>query len=74
MRRWRDWLECVTIAFDGGLWAGFLQAAEARALIAFIPLPIITGSLNPPGRTQIELPEATGSKWALAFRQRMPAG
>lgn len=42
----------VMIALDSGMWAGFLRAAEARALIASLPQPIIAGSVNPPGRIQ----------------------
>ena len=40
----------VMIAFDTGFMAGFLHSPEARALIASIHLPIVAGSLSPPGR------------------------
>jgi indole-3-acetate monooxygenase len=40
----------VMITFDTGMWAGFFHAAEARALIASIPQPILAGSISPPGR------------------------
>lgn len=40
----------VMIAFDTGFMAGFLHEPQARALIASIHLPIVAGSLSPPGR------------------------
>jgi len=38
------------IAFDTGMWAGYLHKAQPRELIASIPAPILAGSINPPGR------------------------
>jgi indole-3-acetate monooxygenase len=40
----------VMIAFDTGMWAGYLHKAQLRDLIASIPEPILAGSINPPGR------------------------
>ena len=40
----------VMIAFDTGMWAGYLHKAQSRELIASIPAPIVAGSINPPGR------------------------
>jgi len=40
----------VMIAFDTGMWAGYLHAPQPRKLINSIPEPILAGSINPPGR------------------------
>jgi len=40
----------VMIAFDTGLWAGFIHKPQARTLIASIPQPILAGVISPPGR------------------------
>ncbi|HUA32292.1 MAG TPA: acyl-CoA dehydrogenase family protein [Candidatus Binataceae bacterium] len=40
----------VMIAFDLGVWGGFLGAPNARKLIASIPRAIIAGSVSPPGQ------------------------
>ncbi len=40
----------VMIAFDTGIWAGFLRAQQPRELISSIRKPILAGSLFPPGR------------------------
>src|SRR6516165_71604 len=37
----------VMIAFDTGMWAGYLHKAQPRELIASIPAPILAGSINP---------------------------
>jgi indole-3-acetate monooxygenase len=39
----------VMIAFDTGMWAGYLHVTPARTLIASIRQPILAGSVNPPG-------------------------
>ncbi|MBV8772880.1 MAG: acyl-CoA dehydrogenase family protein [Deltaproteobacteria bacterium] len=40
----------VMIAFDTGMWAGYLHQGPARDLIASVSQPILAGSINPPGR------------------------
>ena len=40
----------VMIAYDLGVWGGFLGAPDARKLIASIPRAIIAGSVSPPGQ------------------------
>lgn len=40
----------LMVAFESGVWAGFVRGVDARALISSIPLPIIAGSISPPGR------------------------
>ena len=40
----------VMIAFDTGMWAGYLHAPQPRKLINSIPEPILAGSISPPGR------------------------
>jgi alkylation response protein AidB-like acyl-CoA dehydrogenase len=40
----------VMIAFDTGMWVGYLHREPARDLIAAISNPILAGSINPPGR------------------------
>jgi len=59
----------VMIAFDTGIWAGFLRAPQARALIASIPRPILAGSISPPGRMS-----RTSGGYRLSGRWRFGSG
>ena len=59
----------VMIAFDTGMWAGYLHAAQPRELIASIAEPILAGSINPPGRLN---PAAGG--YRLSGRWRFGSG
>jgi len=59
----------VMIAFDTGLMAGYLHAPQSRELIASIPLPIIAGSVSPPGRMQ-----RTEGGYRLTGRWRFGSG
>lgn len=57
------------IAFDTGLLAGFLTASGARALLTSIPLPVVAGSIQPPGRLQ-----RTAGGYRLSGRWRFGSG
>lgn len=59
----------VMIAFDTGLWAGFLHASQARALVASIPQPILAGVIYPPGRL-----DRTAGGYRLSGRWRFASG
>jgi indole-3-acetate monooxygenase len=59
----------VMIAFDTGMWAGYLRGAQSRELIASISEPILAGSINPPGRLN-----RTGSGYRLSGRWRFGSG
>jgi alkylation response protein AidB-like acyl-CoA dehydrogenase len=59
----------VMIAFDTGMWAGYIHAAEPRELIASIREPILAGSINPPGRLSL----AAGG-YRLSGRWRFGSG
>ena len=57
------------IAFDTGLLAGFLSAPAARALLSSISLPVVAGSIQPPGRLQ-----RTAGGYRLSGRWRFGSG
>src|SRR5690242_12728974 len=59
----------VMIAFDTGFMAGFLHEPQARALIASIRLPIVAGSISPPGRLV-----RTAGGYRLSGRWRFGSG
>jgi indole-3-acetate monooxygenase len=59
----------VMIAFDTGMWAGYLHSAQPRELIASIPEPILAGSINPPG-----LLNRTAGGYRLTGRWRFGSG
>jgi indole-3-acetate monooxygenase len=59
----------VMIAFDTGMWAGYVHSTEPRQLIASIPEPILAGSINPPGRLN-----RTASGYRLSGRWRFGSG
>jgi alkylation response protein AidB-like acyl-CoA dehydrogenase len=59
----------VMIAFDTGLWSGFIHAPQARALIASIRQPILAGSISPPGRIN-----RTAGGYRLTGRWRFGSG
>jgi alkylation response protein AidB-like acyl-CoA dehydrogenase len=59
----------VMIAFDTGLWAGFIHAPQARELIRSIAQPILAGSVNPPGRIT-----RTAGGYRLTGRWRFGSG
>jgi len=57
------------IAFDTGLLAGFLSAPAARALLTSLRLPVVAGSIQPPGRLQ-----RTAGGYRLTGRWRFGSG
>jgi len=59
----------VMIAFDTGFMTGFLHEPQARALIASIRLPIVAGSISPPGRLV-----RTAGGYRLSGRWRFGSG
>ena len=59
----------VMIAFDTGMWAGYLRGAPARDFIASIREPILAGAVNPPGSLT---PTAGG--YRLSGRWRFGSG
>ena len=59
----------VMIAFDTGFMTGFLHEPQARALIASIHLPIVAGSISPPGRLV-----RTAGGYRLSGRWRFGSG
>jgi len=59
----------VMIAFDTGMWSGYLHATPARELIASISEPILAGSINPPGRLY-----RTAGGYRLSGRWRFGSG
>ena len=59
----------VMIAFDTGMWAGYVHSTEPRELIASIPEPILAGSINPPGRLN-----RTAGGYRLSGRWRFGSG
>jgi alkylation response protein AidB-like acyl-CoA dehydrogenase len=40
------------IAYDAGLWSGYLSSAATRALLKSLVAPIIAGSIQPPGQLE----------------------
>jgi indole-3-acetate monooxygenase len=59
----------VMIAFDTGMWAGYLHAVQPRELIASISEPILAGSIYPPGRLN-----RTSGGYRLSGRWRFGSG
>ena len=59
----------VMIAFDTGMWAGYLRQSPARDLIAAVINPILAGSINPPGRLS-----RTADGYRLSGRWRFGSG
>jgi len=59
----------VMIAFDNGMWAGYLHGPRPRELIASIAEPILASSISPPGRLT-----RTADGYRLSGRWRFGSG
>jgi indole-3-acetate monooxygenase len=59
----------LMIAFDNGVWVGYLHGSRPRELIASISEPILASSINPPGRLS-----RTAGGYRLSGRWRFGSG
>ena len=59
----------IMIAFDSGVWTGFIHTPQARALVASIPQPVMAGVIYPPGTL-----ESAPGGYRLTGRWRFASG
>jgi indole-3-acetate monooxygenase len=57
------------IAYDAGLWSGYLSSPATRALLKSLVAPVIAGSIQPPGRL-----ERTANGYRLTGQWRFGSG